>query len=410
MSVHRFPDFNDSTFMSFWKAEGRDVLMQILADPTMIKPRFMGWQMDFSIDPEITKHDNKGNADVRAYMRQIENGVMSDMRAPLGDSLPMEQGNGQFYTAPIAHFTSKHFHETTPTMYDKRKRFEELREAYSQADAEFIAAYAEKVQVFIDGANMTLTHMGEQLMTKGYLYFNQGSGIHAGIYKAEIPTANFLKACMYKMSGSSEVQTTWADLDALMIDSLRRLVKMLNDHFGVEWQWQLDVPKAIWDNYIVKNKQVLDLVRWQKNVNGVSLPSVVYVTDQMVNDMLAEQTGLPKIVVHDTKQKDENNGVVSGWASGIVTMRPVGKAGLIRHTDIIDAEYFGEESMKNPAVIDNYTPALYGLGYLENSIWPNGRMKEYRTRLIYSATPTLDEFLYHIIMNTASASDNGNWI
>lgn len=408
--MHRFPDFNDSTFMSFWKAEGRDVLMQILADPTMIKPRYMGWQMDFSIDPEITKHDNKGNADVRAYMRQIENGVMSDMRAPLGDSLPMEQGNGQFYTAPIAHFTSKHFHETTPTMYDKRKRFEELREAYSQADAEFIASYAEKVQVFLDGANMTLTHMGEQLMTKGYLYFNQGSGIHAGIYKAEIPAANFLKACMYKMSGSSEVQTTWADLDALMIDSLRRLVKMLNDHFGVEWQWQLDVPKAIWDNYIVKNKQVLDLVRWQKNVNGVSLPSVVYVTDAMVNEMLAEQTGLPKIVVHDTKQKDENNGVVSGWASGVVTMRPVGKAGLIRHTDIIDAEYFGDEGMKNPAVIDNYTPALYGLGYIENSIWPNGRMKEYRTRLIYSATPTLDEFLYHIIMDTANASDNGTWI
>lgn len=408
--MHRFPDFNDSTFMSFWKAEGRDVLMQILADPTMIKPRYMGWQMDFSIDPEITKHDNKGNADVRAYMRQIENGVMSDMRAPLGDSLPMEQGNGQFYTAPIAHFTSKHFHETTPTMYDKRKRFEELREAYSQADAEFIAAYAEKVQVFLDGANMTLTHMGEQLMTKGYLYFNQGSGIHAGIYKAEIPAANFLKACMYKMSGTTEVQTTWADLDALMIDSLRRLVKMLNDHFGVEWQWQLDVPKAIWDNYIVKNKQVLDLVRWQKNVNGVSLPSVVYVTDAMVNEMLAEQTGLPKIVVHDTKQKDENNGVVSGWASGVVTMRPVGKAGLIRHTDIIDAEYFGDEGMKNPAVIDNYTPALYGLGYLENSIWPNGRMKEYRTRLIYSATPTLDEFLYHIIMDTANASDNGTWI
>jgi len=407
--MHRFPDFNDSTFMSFWKAEGRDVLMQILADPTMIKPRFMGWQMDFSIDPVTTVHDNKGNADVRAYMRQIENGVMSDMRAPLGDSLPMEAGNGKFYTAPIAHFTTKHFHETTPTMYDKRKRFEELREAYSQADAEFIAAYAEKLQTFIDGANMTLTHMGEQLMTKGYLFFNQGSGIHSGIYKAEIPAENFLKACMYKMSGSSEVQTTWADLDALMIDSLRRLVKMLNDHFGVEWDWQLDVPKAIWDNYIVKNKQVLELVRWSKNVNGVSLPSVVYVTDQMVNDMLAEQTGLPKIVVHDTKQKDENNGVVSGWATGIVTMRPLGKAGLIRHTNPLDAEYFGDD-MTNPAISDVYTPALYGLGYLENSVWPNGRMKEYRTRLIYSATPTLDEFLYHCILNTTSASDNGDWI
>ena len=93
---HRFPDFNDSTFMSFWKAEGRDVLRMLLADPTMLKPNFTGWMQDFSVDPELTPHDNKGNATVRAYMRQIENGVMADMRAPLGDSLPMEQGNAQF--------------------------------------------------------------------------------------------------------------------------------------------------------------------------------------------------------------------------------------------------------------------------------------------------------------------------
>lgn len=401
--MHRFPDFNDSTFMSFWKSEGRDVLMQILADPTMIKPRFMGWQQDFSIDPVTTVHDNKGNADVRAYMRQIENGVMSDMRAPLGDSLPMEQGNGQFYTAPIAHFTTKHFHETTPTMYDKRKRFEELREAYSQADAEFIAAYAENIQKFIDGANMTLTNMGEQLMTNGYLYYDNGSGIKAGIYKADIPTKNFLKASVYKYVSGTKTQTTWSDTDALLVDSMRELVDTVNTELGVEWQWQLDMPKAVWDNYVMKNKQVLELVRWRQNVNGVSLPSVVYVTDQMVQDMLAEQTGLPKFVVHDTKQKDENKGVVSGWKTGVVTLRPVGKAGLIRHTDILDAEYFGDD-MTNPAISDVYTPALYGLGYVENSIWPNGRMKEYRTRLIYSATPTLDEFLYHYIIDTTSAN------
>lgn len=407
--AHKFPDFNDSTFMSFFKAEGREVLSMLLADPTMFKPNFTAWQQDFSIDPEVTPHDNKGNATVRAYMRQIENGVLSDMRAPLGDSLPMEQGQGQFYSAPIAHFTTKHFHETTPTMYDKRKRFEELREAYSEADAEFIAAYAEKVQLFLDSANMTITNMCENLMTKGYIYYEGGAGIKAGIYKADIPAENFLKACMYKISGGVEVQTTWSDSDALMVSSLRRLVKMLNEHFGVEWKWQLDLPKAIWDNYVMTNKEVLDLVRWKYNVNGVSLPTVQYVTDDMVSSMLAEQSGLPTFFVHDTKQRDENKGVISGWAANMVTMRPLGKAGLIRHTNILDAEYFGDD-MTNPAISDVYTSTLYGLGYIENSVWPNGRMKEYRTRLIYSATPTLDEYLYHCILNSASASDNGSWI
>lgn len=392
--MHNFPDFNDSTFMSFWSNEGRDALSIILADPTMIKPNFMGWQQDFSIDPEVTPHDNKGLATVRAYMRRIENGVMSDMRAPLGDSLPMEQGNAEFYTAPIAHFTTRHFHETTPTLFDKRKRFEELREQYSRADAEFIQAYAENLQVFIDGANMTLTNMGEQLMTRGYLYYDNGVGIKAGIYKADIPAKNFRNA------GA----TVWSDTTtAKLVDILRKLVDDINKENGVEWDWQLDIPKAIWDNCFMKNAQILDLVRWRNNVNGQSLPNVVYVTDEMVSTMLGEQKGLPKIVVHDTKQKDENKGVISGWQTGVATLRPVGKAGLIRHTNILDAEYFGD-GMTNPAITDVYTPALYGLGYIENSVWPNGRMKEYRTRLIYSATPTLDEFLYHYIIDTTTAT------
>ena len=413
--MHRFPDFNDSTFMSFWKAEGRDVLRMLLADPTMLKPNFTGWMQDFSVDPELTPHDNKGNATVRAYMRQIENGVMADMRAPLGDSLPMEQGNAQFYTAPIAHFTTKHFHETSWTMRDKKIRFEELREAYSEADAEFIAAYAEKLQVFFDGANMTVTNLGEQLMTKGYLFYDEGAGVKAGIYKANIPTRNFLNACMYKMSGSSEVQTTWSDPDALMIDSLRRLVEQVNTALGVDWKWQLDVPKAVWDNYIKTNKQVRETMFLRANpgiiINNAVANSerVMYFTDDDIAAMLSEQAGLPFVVVHNTKQKDENKGVISGWASGIVTLRPVGKAGLIRHTNILDAEVLADD-LNNPAISNVFVPALAGLGYVQNSIWPDGVGKQWRTRVIFSATPTLDEFLYHFILTTGSASSSGTWV
>lgn len=401
--MHKFPDFDESTFMQLLSLEGKDALSIILADPNMLKPNYTGWTRDFSVDPEVTPHDGKGNASVQAFVRTMEPGVMSDMRAPLGLSVPMEQGNGEFYTAPIAHFTTKHFHETTATLYDKRVRYEELRDRFSEADANFILEYTKNLQKLMDGANMTLTWLCEQLMTNGYVYYTQGVGFKDGIYRANIPSSNFVGSCMFKVVSTTNTLTTWTDTDALLIDSLRLIVKGLNEKFGVDWKWQIDMPRAIWDNCVMKNKQVLELVRWINNSNGVSLPSVVYVTDEMVNAALASQSGLPTIVVHDTTQHDEVNGVVHGWKTGIVTARPLGQAGLIRHTTPIDAEFLKDG---NEAIKRSYTPALMGLGFVENSIWPNGVLKEYRTRVIYTATPTLDEFPWHVIITTTSTSNN----
>ena len=157
MSAHKFPEFSESSFFSIWSPEGRVVVNEVLNNPDLIDVKnFAAWQQDFGIDPEITKHDEKGFAIVNATMREIDKGVMSDMRAPLGDSMPMEQGNAKAYTVPIAHFTTRHFHETKATMYDKKVRFEQLRERYGEYDAQLLAGYAEKVQSFIDGMNMTL--------------------------------------------------------------------------------------------------------------------------------------------------------------------------------------------------------------------------------------------------------------
>ena len=415
MSAHKYPDFSESSFFQIWSPEGRVVVNEVLNNPDLVDVKnFAAWQQDFAIDPEITKHDEKGFAIVNAMMREIDKGVMSDMRAPLGDSMPMEQGNAKAYTVPIAHFTTRHFHETKATMYDKKVRFEQLRERYGEYDAQLIASYAEKVQVFIDGMNMTLTNMGEQLMTNGYIYYDKGAGIHAGIHKADIPAANFLGACMFKLSGSSEVQTTWADTDALLIDSLNRLVEKVNTKLAKNWKWQLDMPKAVWDNYVKKNKQVMTTMFYRTNPAIVlndavaSASLAMSYTDQQILDMLNERLNNITVYVHDTAQYDAFDGVVRGWKTGIVTLRPLGRAGMMRHTDILDAEYF-DDRYSNPAIKDFYVPALGGLGYLNNTIWPNGRDLEYRTRYIYSATPSLDEFLYHFMLTTGTASSDGNW-
>lgn len=415
MSAHKFPDFTESSFFNIWSEDGRNVVTEILNNPDLIDlNNFSAWRQDFAIDPEITKHDSNGFAIVNALMREVEVGVMSDMRAPLGDSLPVEQGNAKGYTVPIAHFTTRHFHETKATMMDKKERYEALRDAYGEYDAQLLASYAERVQTFIDGMNMTLTNMGEQLMTNGYVYYDKGAGIHAGIHQAPIPVKNFLKACMYKVSGGTEVQTTWADTDALFIDSINRLTDMINEHLGLNLRWQLDVTKDEWDNYIMKNKQVLTTMFMRANPNILSQNQMDFASagysfdDAQVMTMLNSRLRRCVIFVHDSAQHDAFEGVVRGWKSNVATLRPLGRAGMMRHTDIIDAQWF-DNRYSNPAIKDFYVPALGGLGYLNNTIWPNGRDLEYRTRYIYSTTPSLDEFLYHFIMTTNVASDNGKW-
>lgn len=387
--MHKYQAFEDSTYWSFFTNEGVNALMEILSAPNALAMNHNAWQMDFDIDPETVVHDNQGHAQVRAAMREMSPTMLSDMRAPLGDSLPMEEGVTHFYSAPIAHFTTKHFHETSATMFAKEKQWAEFGEKFSMADRKFINDYMDKLQRLTDEANMTITYLGEQLMTNGYLYYNEGSGIKAGIYKAEIPTKNFRKAG----------DTAWSDPTVKLMDVLRKLVDDVNTENQVDWKWQLDITKSMWDNYFMKNEQIIEFVTLYKNLSGVVIPSVDFVTTQMVMDMFSAQAGLPKIVIHDTKQYDEHNGVVNGWKSGIATLRPIGRAGLIRHTNPLDTEFFGKK-YTNDCVVNNFTPALMGLGYLQNSVYPNGSGKEFRTRYIYTATPTLDEFLYHYIIDT----------
>lgn len=387
--MHKYPEFSESVYMSFFSDEGKSALHEIVNKENLLKDDYAGWKADFSIDPDTVIHDSEGNANVRSYMREMNGGFLSDMRAPLGDSLPAKEFGEKFYFAPIAHFSTKHFHDTTATLKEKEQIWKNFASNYSAADEKFIMSYLEKVQTLKNSVDMTITNMGEQLMTNGYLFYNQGSGIKDGIYKAEIPAENFINA------GS----VVWSDPTAPLIDYLRSLVETLNTKHNVKFSWQLDIPQDMWFNYFLKNKQVIEYTQAYQASIGIVMPTTNYVSEDKVVAMLQNTTGLPTIFVHNSKQVDEVNGVVSGWKKDIATLRPLGRAGLIRHTNPLDAEYF-DNKMTNPSISSVFTSVLNGLGYLENTIYPDGRMLQYRTRIIYSVIPTLDEFLYHYIIST----------
>jgi hypothetical protein len=65
---------------------------------------------------------------------------------------------------------------------------------------------------------------------------------------------------------------------------------------------------------------------------------------------------------------------------------------------LFSAEYI------NAGVSFNFASALEGCAVIRNSVVPNGLLKEWHTDVVLAATPSLDEFLYHFIVDTTEAN------
>ena len=167
-------------------------------------------------------------------------------------------------------------------------------------------------------------------------------------------------------------------------------------------QFQLEITRNMWRNNFLNNAQVIEWVRYMRSMNNVLLPSNVVVTTEMANEALTSFEGLPKIVIVEEKQKDAVSGIVKGWDDSVAVLRPLGMAGYMRHTNILDEEVYTK--FANNAVTFNFAPAVDGLALVMNSVIPNGNLKEWHTDTMFSCVPTLDEFLYHYIIDTSTAN------
>jgi hypothetical protein len=376
--------FDSTMYAALWSKEGRAIQSLILNDPNRIPQYYTFWRSKFRVDPVVTPTNPDGSAAFIVRQRQIETGVLMDMRAPLADGTPMEKGNAAQYTGTIPDFIGKVYHETALEREYKEQLFEQVGE-----DNISLANYViDFLQSNINSANMTLSHMAAQMLSTGIVNYKQGEGIQAGIVKAAIPAENFLNA-----GGVVWSETT----NFKFLDWGRNLVMLLNNKFGAEIQWQLEIPKDIWTNYILKNAQVIDQIRFIYNVNGTLLPATAQMTDDMAMNAISKWEGMPTIVIVEEKQKDITNGVVSGWAQNIAVVRPMGFAGLVLHTSNLDSKL---AKYQNNLISAVYTTALGGLLTIENSVVPNGIYKEWHAKAMMQAVPALDEFLYHFIIKT----------
>ena len=381
--------FEFSKYNKIWDSnEGRQIVEQILQNPDLIRANHTFWTTKFRIDPQITPTNQEGEAVFISKMRELESGYLMDMRAPLGDSVPEDKKGQKYYSGVIPELISKGTVEKATERDYKNRLFEQF------GDATLLAQYAVDVlQPKIDSANQTLSYMSAQLLSTGKIIYNQGVGLQGNVLKAEVPAENFITA------GAK----VWSDPSAKILDQIRKIYADFQEKHGLNLTMQLEIPRAMWLEYFLKNEQVIEWVRYTNAINNVALPETLVLTEDMVSAALAKFEGLPQIVIVEEKQKDVYNGIVNGWKSNVAVLRPVGYAGYIRHTTTEDVRLFSQYG--NSVNTYSFASALNGLATVANSVIVNGNFKEWHTHLILPAVPSLDEFLYHVIIDTATADE-----
>ena len=379
--------FEQSTYNKIWDStEGSQIVTQILNSPDLINANHMFWTEKFRVDPNITPTNQEGEAVFISRMREIESGVLMDMRAPLGDSVPEDKKGIAYYSGVIPEFISKGTVEKATERDYKEKLFEQF------GDVALVAAYATDVlQSKIDSANQTLSNMSAQLLSTSKIIYKSGVGIQGNVLKAEVPSANFLKA------GAK----VWTDTTARLLDQIVAIVEDIKDKTGIA-NWQLEVTKDQFKNCFLKNKQVIEWVRYMNIINNQPLPERLVLSRDMAMSALASFEGLPPIVIIEEKQKDADSTIVHGWKAGVAVLRPTGIAGYMRRTTIKDTELFTK--FGNSVNSYSFTPALNGLATVRNSVIVNGNFKEWHTDVVLAGVPSLDQFLYHYIIDTTTAN------
>ena len=153
-------------------------------------------------------------------------------------------------------------------------------------------------------------------------------------------------------------------------------------------------------NVFLKNAQVKDIVKSYLFFQGRPITENMNITETMFMEAVRTFDGLSPIYVVKEKQKDAT-GVVSGWKSSAAVLRPEGYAGYIRHTSNLDRQMF--EKYGSSTISRTFAVSNNGLFTVMNSTLNNGNLKEWHTDLFMSAVPSLDEFLYHVIVDTTQA-------
>lgn len=374
---------------------GRTVVNELLNNPELIRSNFGFWKQFFPADPNALVTTSAGNAAVRIVDRTPTTPTMADWRAPLGDSRLGEEGVSAWYNAGIVDLITLGWQETALEREDREKIFADYG-----TDAPILAGYATNVlQPRIDSIDMSLSNMAAQALSKGWVYYDGGKFIKGAVYNAPIPDEN-------KCNAGTKV---WSDPDCDILAQMAAIEKHYKeDVFGkprLSMEWL--IPYSVFTDILLKNKYVIEYIKinWLAE-KGQLISQVASVPASVINEeafnkyVVGSYPGLSPIRVIDEKQIDDGT-IVNGWKQGIVALHVRGNAGRTYRTSILDRTL--SEKYGNNLVAQIYTTAMNGIATVCNTTMIDGKYKAWATDVYAAATPMLETFLTHILVDITKA-------
>lgn len=379
--------FEASRYAKFWGSkEAQQALTVFVNNPDIIKGNFEFWKSQFEVDPRVVERQSDGVALFMAKIIDRKPGRLLDMRSPLGDANQEDKVGIDAWTGAIPDFIAPGYVETALEREHREKMFEDL----FGSDAELLLAYANQLQLMVDGANQTLSNMAAQMLSKGSIAYTFGEGIKDNVIKCPIPAANFRKA------GA----VVWSDTaNCKLIDQLVKLEEDFRSDNGLEgvpMKWQ--IPYAMYRNVFLKNAQVIEYIKNWRKANDKGYADSMPVTRAMFEEVFADNELFSPIEVIVESQRDINQ-TVNGWNAGAAVLRPAGYAGSVKRASILDAQLFKKYGSK--AVEKVF--ATRDIFTIVNTTLQNGIYKEWHTDLVVAAVPVLEEWTSHLIVDTTTA-------
>lgn len=388
-------EFQDSTYARITDpVEGRVIMNEILANPDLLDVAMPYWPSAFTLDPNPIITEGEGNASFTVKMQYPEHAMMMDMRSPLTGGRLAEEGEEYSYSGSIADFIAPVWEEKATERLYKEKLY-----ARYGNDAALIQGYAQNVlKPRIEAGNMALDYMGVMAETKGYVKYDKGNGIKGRLYKADIPTENFVNAG----------EKAWNDPDCQLLDQMAQIEEEAKERFGKEFPMQWKIDKSLFKNVFLKNKQVIEYIKlgWLTQHGQLisqleSAPGSLITEDNFNKYVVGTYPGLSPIKIVNVRVYD-NKTLINPWPDGIATLAPAGYSGKVFRTQILDEEVYSR--FGNKACDFSFARANNGLFLVMNSTLPDGALKMWQTKVFMSAVPVIYDWLYRTIVNTKIAT------
>lgn len=396
--------------------------LQTLIDNTIeIEANSFFWQEHFVVEGNEYKIDMADRKKNPAWtVRQKVNRIvpMADAMAPLSETAQLDTEGWEEKTGSIYQY-GKGLFETSMSKLELQAR---LRE-FNPADQNLITGFVKGVADLVKTHNFRASYMAAQTLSYGGAYSNTNAIAFKGTTGSITSTMGFSGVSTtqqsyipienFKTAGAKVWSASDCDIPSQMqkIEHDFKVAKNLPEDFSMEW----DIPYSIVTSILINNSYFkAEVNRWIRlyapdkvivvTSGSSSIDTNVITWEQLVaySRSTISKIAPIRVVKQSSKVQDFTSVTdVSGWKANTAVLRPLGYAGVMVHAETSDVELMRSGEVNS--TIQFSLAKVQNFLYVINKVVPNGMLKSYHTDVIGRYATVLNESLYHVVVDIATA-------